>query len=238
MHLQELGIVLLRIITIFPLLLTVTLVMGKRSIGELPIFDFLVIITLASVTGADIADPTVDHFPTFFAIIFIALFQKLTARLLIKNRTLGKLITFEPTVVIKDGKLIVPNITSIRYSIDNILQLLRQKDVFDINDIQLGIIEANGDLSIMKKPEKATPSLEDLSVSQKSSGISYPVILDGEWQEEILEALHLSKESVNKFIQDKGIVHIEEVFLCTVNQQKNLHLSYTRKNEKIELIQH
>ncbi len=33
--------VLFRIITILPLMLLVTLFMGKRSIGELPVFDFL-----------------------------------------------------------------------------------------------------------------------------------------------------------------------------------------------------
>ncbi len=33
-----------RIFTIIPLLLIVTLYMGKRAIGELPVFDFLVII--------------------------------------------------------------------------------------------------------------------------------------------------------------------------------------------------
>ncbi|MCS3600250.1 uncharacterized membrane protein YcaP (DUF421 family) [Bacillus sp. JUb91] len=35
--------------------------MGKRAIGELPIFDFLIIITLGAVVGADIADPSIKH---------------------------------------------------------------------------------------------------------------------------------------------------------------------------------
>lgn len=72
----ETIIVLSRIITILPLLLIITLFMGKRSIGELPVFDYLIIITLASVTGADIADPSVPHFHTVFAIMLSLLYRK------------------------------------------------------------------------------------------------------------------------------------------------------------------
>ncbi|KGA98558.1 hypothetical protein AJ85_19190 [Alkalihalobacillus alcalophilus ATCC 27647 = CGMCC 1.3604] len=238
MLIQELAIVLIRIFSIFPLLLVVTLVMGKRSIGELPIFDFLIVMSLASVTGADIADPSVPHIHTAFAIIVIALFQKFTARLLIKNRKFGKWITFEPTVVIQKGKLLAGNIESIRYSIDNILQLLRQKGIFDIEDVQLGIIEANGDISVQKKPEKATPALEDMDLQQKSSGISYPVILDGQFQLEIMEKLGITEERIRNYVEEKGIVRLEDVFLCTLNGKGELHLSYTREDNQIQLIQH
>ena len=50
-----------RIVTILPLLLIIGLYMGRRSIGELPVFDFLVILVLGAVVGADIADPKIDH---------------------------------------------------------------------------------------------------------------------------------------------------------------------------------
>lgn len=74
--LKDLLLVGWRVLTILPLLLVITLFMGKRAVGELPVFDFLVIITLASVVGADIADPNINHLPTIFAIIVIALLQK------------------------------------------------------------------------------------------------------------------------------------------------------------------
>lgn len=59
--LKDVALVLGRVVTILPLLLFVTLFMGKRAIGELPVFDFLIIITLDAVVGADIADPDIHH---------------------------------------------------------------------------------------------------------------------------------------------------------------------------------
>jgi uncharacterized membrane protein YcaP (DUF421 family) len=68
--------VLGRIFTILPLLLFLGLYMGKRSIGEIPVFDFLVVLVLGSVVGADIADPKIDHIHTVVAMLAIALLQK------------------------------------------------------------------------------------------------------------------------------------------------------------------
>ncbi len=147
-------LVLGRIVTILPLLLFMTLYMGKRAIGELPIFDYLIIITLGAVVGADIADPSIKHFPTAVAIIIIALFQRVITNWKITNRKIGRLLTFEPTVVIQNGKFLDKNLKKIRYSIDNILQMLREKNVFDISEVETAIIEANGALSVLKKTEK------------------------------------------------------------------------------------
>ncbi len=238
MLLNEFVLILGRILTIFPLLLATALIMGKRSIGELPIFDFLVIITLASVTGADIADPSISHLHTAFAILAIGFFQKFVAILVINKRSVGKWITFEPTVVVKDGQILIQNIKAIRYSIDNILQMLRHKDVFDIADVQLAIIESNGEISVQKKPEKSTPLIEDLGITKKSSGISYPVIIEGVMREEVLKDLQLTKEALRKRLQDEGIIRIESIFLCTINDEGKLHLAYTRTDERIERIQH
>lgn len=164
---KEISLVLLRIITILPLLLFVTLYMGKRAIGELPIFDFLIIITLGAVVGADIADSSIKHFPTVITIIAMGILQKIVASWKISNRKLDKLLTFEPTIVIQDEKFLDKNLKKIRYSIDNVLQMLREKNVFDINDIETAIIEANGALSVLKSPQKIQLHLKILKYKTK-----------------------------------------------------------------------
>lgn len=108
--LKDLLLVLGRIYTIYPLLLGVTLFMGRRSIGELPVFDYIIILSLGSVIGADIADPKIEHIHTAFAIVAIGVLQKIASVLHVKSRRIGKWITFEPMIVVKDGKFIYPNL--------------------------------------------------------------------------------------------------------------------------------
>lgn len=79
-----------RIVTILPLMLAIGLFMGKRSIGELPVIDFLTVLVLGSVVGADIADPNIHHIHTVVAIMVIALLQKAIVLLKLKKQTIGK----------------------------------------------------------------------------------------------------------------------------------------------------
>ncbi|RAP24562.1 hypothetical protein C2W59_02079 [Bacillus pumilus] len=83
--------------------------MGKRAIGEVPVFDFLIIIVLGAVAGADIADPDIPHVYTFLSIIAIGILQIIVSKLKLKHRAFGRIITFELTIVIRNGVFIVGN---------------------------------------------------------------------------------------------------------------------------------
>lgn len=231
---KELLLVTGRILTIIPLMLLVALFMGKRSIGELPVFDFLVIIILGAVVGADIADPDIPHIHTAAAIVLIGLFQIIVSKLIIRQRKLGHLITFEPTIVIQEGKLIVKNLKKLRYSLDNVLQMLREKDVFDIADVHLGIIEANGRISILKKESKATVTLEDMNLAKMSANISYPIIIEGKIYVDVLKKLKLSEAWLKDQLAARNISDLRTIFFASVNDKVELHVSLKNDMENTE----
>ncbi|WP_434296039.1 DUF421 domain-containing protein [Clostridium sporogenes] len=222
---KEFYILIGRIITILPLMLVVTLVMGKRSIAELPVFDFLIIVILGAVVGADIADPEIKHIYTIVAIILIGIFHIIVSKLKVKYRKFGHVITFEPTIVIQEGKFIVKNLRKIRYSIDNILQMLREKDIFDINDVHIGIVEANGNISILKKTNKTEVTIEDLNLQKGTSSLSYPVIIEGEVYKNVLSKLNLTEEWLNQQLINIGVKSEKEIFFASVNNKNEFHAS-------------
>lgn len=221
-----------RILTILPLLLFITLFMGKRAIGQLPIFDFLIIITLGSVVGADIADPDINHIHTGIAIIALASLQRLVSHLKIKYRKVGRLITFEPTIVVYNGKIIRDNLRRNRFSLDNLLQMLREKDIFQVNDIHLGVLEANGSLSVVKKGEKETVSKEDLNIQKTALDLAYPVIVEGNVYSSVLKDLSLNKAWLFEQLHARGIDDLNTIFYASVNDQHEIHISM--KNEKMD----
>lgn len=230
---KEILVVYGRIFTILPLLLVVTLVMGKRSIGELPVFDFLIILTLGAVVGADIADPSIKHLPTVSAIIAIAVLQRVISSLLIKNRLLGRLITFEPTAVVKNGVFLVGNLKRIRYSLDNILQMLRERDIFDLREVELALIEANGKLTVYKKPHKSVVTIEDLGIEKKHESIAYPVIIEGKVDPAILTELNLDEKWLENTLKKKGITDMTTIFFASINARNEIHLSFENDTTNI-----
>ncbi|WP_371068888.1 DUF421 domain-containing protein [Sediminibacillus sp. JSM 1682029] len=223
--LKDVLLVLFRIATILPLLLIITLFMGKRAIGELPVFDFLIVLTIGAVVGADIADPGIEHLPTVVAILGIAVLQRLVASWKLSSRKFGKLVTFEPTIVIQNGKLLRGNLKKIHYSIDNVLQMLREKNVFDISEVETGVIEANGSLSVLKKPSKNTVTREDMGLPQQTATIAYPVIMEGKIYHSVLKKFDVDQDWLLRQLTAQNISGSESVFLATINQQLQLHIS-------------
>lgn len=234
MDIKEFAILLGRIVTILPLLLVMTIFMGKRAIGELPIFDFLIILTLGAVVGADLADPNIKHIPTALTVIVIAILHRIVSKLKISKRTFGRLITFEPTVVIQDGKLLYDNIKSIRYSIDNILRMLRQKNIFDLSEVETAIIEANGTLSVLKRAEKSPVTREDLNVTSTTT-ITFPVILEGKIYTSILDEFQLNEAWLMKQLAAQGIYEKQDVFIATINKKRELQISLYNEKSRINI---
>ncbi|WP_404321966.1 DUF421 domain-containing protein [Cytobacillus firmus] len=234
--------VLGRIVTILPLALFATLYMGKRSIGELPVFDFLVILTLGAVVGADIADPKINHIYTAIAIIAIALLQKLIATWKIKNRKIGRLLTFEPTIVIYQGQFLVNKMKKIQYSIDTILQMLREHQIFNVKDVELAIVEANGNLSVKVYPEKEAARVEHIHPQPNvlNKGIDVPVVIDGEIYEKVLHSRNLNESWLYEELERKNIFDVKDVFYAAVNDMNELYVSIKTTNnlQNLPPIQH
>lgn len=228
--LNDILLILGRIVTILPLLLVVTLFMGKRPIGEVPVFDFMIIITLGSVAGADIAEPRIEHIPTAIAIIAIGLLQKIVSKWVIQSRKFGRLVTFEPTVVFHNGKLLVQNLKKIGFSIDNILQMLREKDIFHLDEVETAIVEANGKLTVMKKMNHQPATLQDLGIQKASTGIALPVIVDGQVYGDVLAFQSLDERWLEQELVKKGVT-ANQVFLATLNRDHKLFLTLKVEGE-------
>ncbi len=216
-----------RVIAIMALFLVCTLISGRRHLSELPVFDFLVIITLGSIVGADIAEPDIPHLPVAYSIILITIIQFFYGKIILKNRKIGRLLTFEPIVVIQNGEFIKPNLDKINYSIDTILTLLREKDIFYLNEIDFAVIESTGNISVLKKTKFDNVTKEDMNISGTYKGIPLTVIIEGKVCESNLSALNLDITWLNDNLSIQNIHSISEVFYACVDKANNLYATKT-----------
>jgi uncharacterized membrane protein YcaP (DUF421 family) len=221
-----------RIITIMLLFLVMTLITGRRKIGEIPVFDFLVVITLASVVGADIADPEIKHLPTAYAVILIILMQYIYGALIVKNRKLGKLLTYEPVVENENGQFVKSSLRRLKYSVDTILTMLREKDVFDLNEVEFAVIESTGQISVLKKSQYQPITAKEIKLNTEYKGLSIPLIVEGNVYEENLSKLNLSKDWLVTKLKEKNINSVDSVFFAAINTDGQLYISQGLENTK------
>ena len=97
----------------------------------------------------------------------------------LKQRTMAKYIDGEPTIVIVNGKIMEEALKTMKYRAADILQLLRNKDIFDLKQVKFALIEPNGQISVLKKEEYQPVTPKDMNVSPSPSDITIEIIYDG-----------------------------------------------------------
>lgn len=212
------------------LIVTVTFrVMGKRQLGELQPTELVITLLLSEIVALPMQDNDLPLISTVIPVLVLVGLEIIISFISLKSVKFRTALQGNSIIVIRDGKLDLKRLKQIRYTIDDILEALRQKDVFDISTVQYAIIETNGSISVMLKPEHQAVSRKDLKISAEDSGLPCAVIVDGRIIESDFEDCEMTKSGLKKLIK-KNRVDVKNTLLMTVDKAQNTNI--IRKDEK------
>jgi len=222
--LNEGLVVFVRSIIGFFSLLIFAKILGKQQISQLSFFDYVLGITIGSIAATLTTDLSSRAWPHFVGLFTWALLGYLMESITLKWRYASKYIDGEPTIVIMNGKIMENALRKMKYKVSDIMALLRNKDVFDLSQVDFAIIEPNGQLSVLKKPEYEPLTAQDMNITKSSTGISTELIYDGVLIDQNLRQLNKTKKWIFHELKIQGIKHISEVFLATLTPSGSLYV--------------
>ena len=210
-----LHIVFRSILFVF-VLFFLTKMLGKKQIAQLSFFEYITGITIGSISSEVIMgiDQTIVH--GFIAIIIVALMPLIGGLISLKSKKFRDFTEGKGTIFIKDGKIMEDNLKKERYTIDELLGSLRDKDVFQVSEVQYAVLEATGALSVMLKKENQPLTPKDLDMKVASIKEPQTVIMDGKIIYEPLATAGYSRAWLKTELEKLGVT-IENVFLGQVN---------------------
>lgn len=217
-------VVAIRAVIGFFSLLIFARAIGKEQISQLNFFDYVLGITIGSIAASLTTDLSSRAWPHWVGLLTWAALGYLMEAISTKWRYAAKFLEGEPTIVIMNGKIMEKALKKMKYRISEILELLRNKNVFDVNQVDFAIIEPNGQISVLLKPEYQPLTPKDLNVKVSPSGISTELIYDGILFEENLRQLNKDKNWLLGELRKQGINNISEVFLATLNPAGSLYV--------------
>jgi uncharacterized membrane protein YcaP (DUF421 family) len=229
---SETLVVMVRSIIAFFTLLIFAKILGKQQISQLTFFDYVLGITIGSIASELTIDLTSRAWPHWIGLLCWASLGFLMEYITMKWRYAAKYINGEPTIVIMNGKIMESALRKMKFPISDIMELLRNKNVFDLSEVDFAIIESNGQLSVLKKPEYEPVTAKDLKITKKPSGISTELIYDGILIEENLKQLNKDKKWLDKQLKSHGVKDISEVFIATLNPAGSFYVDLYKDHIK------
>lgn len=216
MYTGYIQVVVQTVITFF-VLLTLTRFLGKKQLSHLTFFNYVTGITIGSIAANMVILKTTVFTKFLVSLIVWCALTTLISYIALKS---GKARTFldgQPTIVIKKGKIDRKALANTKINIDDLTMMIRQYQIFSITEIDYAILEPNGMLSILKKPEFQGTQKIDLKISP-SPPIFIPieVITDGKLLTQNLLEVGKSKEWLDNELKKENIQSIEEVFYAEI----------------------
>ncbi len=200
---EESVIIIIRTLFLYVLIIFIFRIMGKREIGELSILDLVVFMMIAEMAVMAIEQPNDPMIHTVLPMGVIVLIQVLFAWFSLRSKSFRELLDGKPSVIIHNGKIDDKVMKKQRYNYDDLLLQLREKDIFNLADVEFAILEPSGKLSVIKK-DKETPH-----------SLTLPLVLDGQVQTTHLDMIGKTAFWLRKELRDRGFKDLKEISFCS-----------------------
>lgn len=161
-------ILLARTVILYFLVILVMRLMGKRQIGELQPYEFVITIMISDLALLPMQDVKLPLLLGIVPILTLLLLKLGLSQLQLKSQFARKIIDGEPTILIYNSKIQYKNLKNQQINLDELMEELRLAGYFDLEEIQYAILENNGDISIL--PNQAQSSSSQGSGGSQSSG--------------------------------------------------------------------
>lgn len=198
--------VTVRTLIAFVLLICIAHLLGKQTIAQMTYHDFIASLMLGTIAGNLTFNTSIRSSNFITALIIFSGITFLATLISLKNRNTRALLSGEPTVVIENGKILEENMKKLKFTMDSLNQALRGKDAFDIDEVEYAIVEADGHLSVLKKPPHRNVTKKDLGIfTPTHSAFPIELIMDGQIVDKNFTQNHLTKSWLFTELEQRGL---------------------------------
>lgn len=194
--------------------------MGKRQLGELQPTELVITILLSEIAAIPMQDNALPLGNSIVAVLLLVALEVINSVVVLKSSKCRSFLQGNSLVVIRDGVVDQKQLKRLRFTMDDLFDQLRQKDVFDISDVRYAIVETNGQLSVMLKPEKETVTAEMADIPNETKGLLCMVINDGKFLKRSFKECETDEEKLYDILKKEN-TEINEVLFMVADKEGN-----------------
>ena len=215
-------IVLIRAIILYFIVMFVMRVMGKRQIGELQPFELVIALMISELAAMPMQDTDIPLFHAIIPIITLLVLEILISTLQLKSEVARIIFCGKPSILIEKGKINISELKNNRLNINDLLEELRLKGYYNIEDIEYAILETDGQTSIIPKSELEPATRKDLNIKTTQDTLPVTLILDGKINTNNLKLINKNKSWLNSQLKKENIKSVDQVFLALLDAKGKL----------------
>ena len=213
----ELLNVTIRALSSLITLFLVTKMLGKKQVSQLSLFDYVIGISIGNFAAEMTINLESKEINGIWAVVLFGLFAYSISYLTMKSIVLRRFFMGTPTILIQDGKILENNLRKMKFDINDMLEEIRSAGYFDLSQVEYAILEPNGEVSILPKPEYRPVTPKDMKLKVEKEGLCSNVIIDGKIMINNLKNINKKEDWLIKQLKVKGYSDISKILLATID---------------------
>ena len=218
----------LRTIFLYLVLILVIRLMGKRQIGQMEPAEFVVTMLVANLAAIPMQDGGIPLYSGLVPILTVLGVELILSALSLRSVKLRQLLCGKPVILMENGHILQNNLRRTRLTMDELTELLREKDILDLHQVQYAILETNGNLSVFPYPKHRPATAADAGIEAKAQSLPYTVIADGFLYHDNLSLAGKDRQWLDSVLRHQN-ASIHTTWLLTVDRDGKM--LFIRKEE-------
>ncbi|MDR0975900.1 MAG: DUF421 domain-containing protein [Christensenellaceae bacterium] len=204
--------VLIRVSIIYLIAIVIMRFMGKRQIGEMEPFELVITLIIADLATIPMSDPTIPIWYGVIPLIIMAVIHYIFSQIT-KIPKVRDILSGKPAIVITPDGIDFKVLKSLDISCEELLELLRNTNFFDIGDINYAILERTGKMTVIPKSRAVPATRGDQQIVKPESEVFYTIIENGKVIPKNLPSAKLNKEILLRHLGQQDLTEKKIGFL-------------------------
>lgn len=219
--------IIFRTLTAFFLLWIFVQLLGKQTIAQRTYHLYIASITMGTIAGNLAFNIKIKFLYIIISFIILGTVVFLLNLISFRNHRFRKWIAGEPATLIQRGQILEESMKQMGYSIDTLKQALRGKDIFNIDEVECAILEVNGSLSVLKKPQYQNSTKQDLYILPSAVTVPVELVYDGNILYDNLSNHSYNEDWLMKELKKRNLA-VKDISYAVVGTNGNLYIDLFR----------
>jgi len=221
----NIGLLTIKVIVGFATLFFIIIITGRTSIYQLTPFHLVFVLVLGDLLGNTIYEDKVGILHFLYAVGLWTFLMLGIEFMTLKNKSTRSLLLGNPNIIIRDGVMDRKLLAKNKLDVNQVLSILRLNNVFSVREVKYGILEANGQLSLLLKSKYQKPDKQDLNLPESSVELPTSLIIDGEILWGNLHELGFDQQWLDNQLTTNGYDNVKRILYADWRKSEGIHIS-------------
>ena len=217
------GLIVIRTVIVFTALFVLMRLMGKRQIGEMQPYEFVITLIIAEIACIPMTDTSIPLSYGVISVLTIYFLHQVVCLIDLSIPQAKSLFSGSPSVVINKNGIDSTQLKKNNLDVSDLIESMRSAGYFSLDDVDYALYESNGTFSALaKQKSETTPA-------------SLPVLLisEGKFDTENLALTKHSKEYFLEKLRGQGFDELKKVLVLTVDGDGRAYVQSMGEKYKI-----